>query len=62
MNTPSLNAAERAYEELYNNVEKCRRYDKALNEMEIPPNGDDYNAILDMMEGHDYREPHRTGR
>ncbi|PZR35790.1 hypothetical protein [Caulobacter segnis] len=38
------------------------RYNAALNEQEIAPNGDDYNALLEMLEGGAYRAPVAEGR
>ncbi len=38
------------------------RYNEALNALEIPPNGDDYNAILDLLSGAPYQPPHVKGR
>lgn len=38
------------------------RYDAALNAVEIAPNGDDYNAILKLLNGADYNAPHTEGR
>lgn len=43
-------------------IENLRRYDAALNELELPPNGDDYNNLWDMIEGGQYRAPHEDGR
>lgn len=38
------------------------RYNAALNEQEIAPNGDDYNALLDLLAGGEYRAPIPGGR
>lgn len=38
------------------------RYDAALNELEIPPNGDDYNAIFELLQGRSYVAPTTAGR
>lgn len=43
-------------------IARADRYDQALNAMQLPPNGDDYNAIIEMMNGAPYREPHKEGR
>lgn len=40
----------------------CRRYSDALDELGLPPNGDDFNALLDFLEGRPYHEPHEDGR
>ncbi len=38
------------------------RYDAALNALEIPPNGDDYNALFELLQGGRYQEPTPSGR
>lgn len=38
------------------------RYDAALNAQEIAPNGDDYNALIELIAGAAYRRPHVRGR
>lgn len=38
------------------------RYDAELMRREIAPNGDDYNNIIDMLNGHGWRPPHLEGR
>ena len=38
------------------------RYDTALNTLEIPPNGDDYNALFELLQGGRYEEPTPSGR
>lgn len=48
--------------QIENRIENVLRYDQELNRMQIAPNGDDYNAILDMLGGAPYRQPHREGR
>lgn len=30
---------------------RVREYNDELNRLEIPPNGDDYNAVLDILDG-----------
>lgn len=41
---------------------KCERYNDALGELGISPNGDDFNALLDFAEGRPYRAPEEDGR
>lgn len=43
-------------------LENVRRYNAKLNELEIAPNGGDYNALLDLLAGGKYRDPHKGGR
>lgn len=43
-------------------LENCRRYDERMDELELAPNGDDYNALRDMLSGGPYRSPHKDGR
>lgn len=38
------------------------RYADALDELEIAPNGDDFNALYKLSQGHPYRRPHVDGR
>ncbi|TJW14407.1 MAG: hypothetical protein E5W82_10550 [Mesorhizobium sp.] len=38
------------------------RYDAALDDAEISPNGDDYNAIMGLLHGAEYSPPHTKGR
>jgi hypothetical protein len=38
------------------------KYDAELNRLEIAPNGDDYNAIVGLMNGAAYVAPKETGR
>lgn len=38
------------------------RYDAELNRLEIAPNGDDYNALTEMLAGGRFRAPHTEGR
>lgn len=38
------------------------RYDAELNRLELSPNGDDYNNLIDILNGHDWRPPHTEGR
>lgn len=37
------------------------RYNAELNAMELAPNGDDYNAILNLLQGSPYQSPHVKG-
>jgi hypothetical protein len=39
-----------------------KRYDQRLNDLEIAPNGDDYNEILRLLAGGVYEPPVTTGR
>ncbi len=48
--------------ELKQRVENAKRYMDALNDLEIPPNGDDCNTLYDMIMGQPYRPPHERGR
>lgn len=41
---------------------KCERYNDALGELGISPNGEDFNALLDFAEGRPYRAPEEDGR
>lgn len=43
---------------------KVRRYDGALNALEVSPNGDDYNEVVRIVEDPSYTpsEPKRSGR
>lgn len=43
-------------------AEKMERYNDALGDLGISPNGDDFNALLDFAVGQPYREPHEKGR
>lgn len=43
-------------------VTNCRRYNNWLNQWEIAPNGDDYNALLNFLGGAEYHHPHKDGR
>lgn len=38
------------------------RYNRELNALEIAPNGDDYNTLLDLLDGADFNPPVATGR
>ena len=38
------------------------RYDEALNALDIPPNGDDYNALFALLQGGNYEAPTSSGR
>jgi hypothetical protein len=38
------------------------RYNRELNALEIAPNGDDYNTLLDLLYGADFHPPVATGR
>lgn len=40
----------------------CARYMDALDDLEIPPNGDDCNALYALALGGDYQPPHKGGR
>lgn len=40
----------------------CRRYAARLNELEIAPTGDDFNALLDLLNGGAYTDPKVGGR
>lgn len=48
--------------EVVHRFKNVKRYVDALNRLEIAPNGDDFNAVLDMLEGAAYRDPHEGGR
>jgi len=41
---------------------RVRQYNAALNRLEIPPNGDDYNALLDLVAGGPLVLPKEGGR
>lgn len=43
-------------------VTNCRRYNADMDRLELAPNGDDYNALMDLLAGHRYRPPHKGGR
>jgi hypothetical protein len=43
-------------------IQLARRYDDALSALEIPPNGDDYNAIMALLNGGAYEAPTAGGR
>lgn len=43
-------------------IANTKRYDAEMNRLELAPNGDDYNAILEMLGGAPYRTPHMKGR
>ncbi|WP_192242781.1 hypothetical protein [Mesorhizobium silamurunense] len=45
-----------------NTLANVARYDAALNEAEIAPNGDDYNTILGLLNGVEYSAPRKEGR
>ncbi len=47
---------------LNDRIANVLRYDRELNKLEIPPNGDDYSAVLGLLNGADYRAPHVKGR
>jgi len=38
-------------------IERALRYNNALNAMEFSPNCDDFNAVIDMLNGAPYRAP-----
>lgn len=38
------------------------RYNEEMDEMEFPPTGDDYSALLGLALGDSYTTPHRRGR
>lgn len=43
-------------------AEAVERYDQALNELELAPNGDDYNNVLSFLRGQAYKPPHTKNR
>lgn len=43
-------------------IANADRYEAAMNELELPANGDDFNAIMEMLRGAPYRPPHTEGR
>lgn len=43
-------------------VTNVGNYELALDALELPPNGDDYNAVMAMMKGGPYTPPHTEGR
>ncbi|WP_378952124.1 hypothetical protein [Mesorhizobium sp. ANAO-SY3R2] len=43
-------------------IANASRYDAELNRLQLAPNGDDYNAIMEMLGGAPYRTPHVKGR
>jgi len=47
---------------LNDRIANVSQYDGALNQLNIPPNGDDYNAVIEMLRGAPYRAPRETGR
>ena len=57
-----LNHIADRYATLDARVELCGRYSKALDDAELPPNGDDFNALLDFLSGVAYHAPSRQGR
>lgn len=49
--------------EIGRRLSNLSRYNMVLTDLlEIPPNGDDYNALVSMAEGSDYIAPHTEGR
>lgn len=42
---------------LFERVKACARYAEELNRLELPPNGDDFNVLLDLLAGKPYRAP-----
>jgi hypothetical protein len=51
-----------SFDEIAQRLANCVRYNEAMNEHRLPPNGDDYNALLEMLAGYPYRTPHVDGR
>lgn len=43
-------------------MQRVARYNNRLNELEIAPNGDDYNNLLDLLAGGEYRDPSKVSR
>lgn len=43
-------------------ISNCWRYAQALDDLALTPNGDDFNALLEFLNGHPYREPSKEGR
>lgn len=60
MNAPSYPNVSLA--EAQRRVLNVGEYDRQLNALELTPNGDDYNNIMEMMNGADFRPPHTKGR
>ena len=48
--------------QLNDRMANVSRYDGEMDARALSPNGDDYNAIIAMLRGEPYRDPHTKGR
>ncbi len=55
ISTQNYNEMSTAKHELELLREEARKLDKALNDAEISPNGDDYNRLYEIVAGGTYR-------
>jgi hypothetical protein len=51
-----------SYEEVLKRLARVVAYDVELQRLELPPNGDDYNAVHQLLLGGELLLPEKEGR